>query len=176
MTLILFFIFFKIFRKRTTLLRCSADARYDERYTRNMRRKTSSSPMAVSRQSKSRWTMSKSIDYGWSYKSWPGFGTGLNVISRFRFSAPPTFRAHRREYSICEDSFVLYGGSSRSSSSSSSNNPVAIATKHMLPAVHSIYLATSSVRDAGRRAIRDAEGPRESFVLSRSSIGKVEQR
>lgn len=104
--------------------------------------------------------MSKSIDYGWSYKSWPGFGTGLNVISRFRFSAPPTFRAHRREYSICEDSFVLYGNSS------SSSYPVAIATKHMLPAVHSIYLATSSVvmRDG---EIRDAEGPRESFVSSR---------
>lgn len=40
--------------------------------------------------------MSKSIDYGWSYKSWARaryMVRGLNVISRFRFGAPPTFRA-----------------------------------------------------------------------------------
>jgi len=85
-----------------------------------------------------------------------GLGSGLNVISRFRFGAPPTFRAHRHsrsEYSTCGDSFVLYTAAGE------------IATKHMLPAVHSIYLATSSavMRDG---EIRDAEGPRKPFVSS----------
>jgi len=87
-----------------------------------------------------------------------GLGSGLNVISRFRFGAPPTFRAHRHsrsEYST-GDSFVLYTAAGE------------IATKHMLPAVHSIYLATSSavMRD-GEIRDTEGEGPRKPFVSSR---------
>lgn len=105
----------------------------------------------------------------------PGFGIarGLNVISRFRFGAPPTFRAGapRREYSTCVGivSFCTAAGEK-------------IATKHMLPAVHSIYLATSSADDARREDKRGcgAKGwgkacPRERPLYYPAPIGKVEQ-
>lgn len=97
----------------------------------------------------------------------PGIARGLNVISRFRFGAPPTFRRWRTapEYSMCMGT-VSFCTAAREK----------IATKHMLPAVHSIYLATSSADDARREDKREVAGRRgrgkesegTSFVLSRS--------
>lgn len=75
----------------------------------------------------------------------------MNVICRFRFGAPTfrTARARARNIPRGDSSPVLYRGTGGE-----------IATKHMLSAVHSIYLATSSavMRDG---QIRDAEGPGE---------------
>lgn len=94
-------------------------------------RRISSALKLWSKPSKSLWIRVGRINHG-----------RFNVISRFRFDAP-TFRAHHRGIFLHVGWFSAPYGGGR-------------GTKHMLPAVHSIYFATSSLSRTGK--ITEAKG------------------